>query len=385
MILPADCDILFVSNGHGEDAIAGAILDHLAPDPDRRARIIAWPQVGRGRRYRDRGIATLGPEHHLPSEGFGTVSLKAFLKDLRAGFIGTYLAQARFARSLRGAPQVMVAIGDVIPLLAGHLSGMRTIFYSAPKSAHYGSQTGHDRLDRYLMARCEHVLVRDQLTAQRLSQSGTKAAFLGNPMMDWAEGTRDAALRPASKTIVALLAGSRSDAATNTATLLAGLSAATRPVHGLIAAHDGFDTGTFGDHLPNGWRASGQHLTHTAGATAQFVLHRFGDALASSDMAIGMAGTANEQAVGLGLPLIAVPGAGNQGAAFQAMKDRYFGRAAHPISAAPSAIGDAIDMLIADPERGAAMGQAGRALMGPPGGSAAIAKLIAQTAGWNAP
>lgn len=387
MKLPSDTDILFVSNGHGEDTIAAAILDRLAPDREQRARIAAWPQVGTGQRYRDRGIATLGPEHHLPSEGFGTTSLPAFLRDLREGFVGTYARQARFARALRGNPQLMVAIGDIVPLMAGALSGMRTLFYSAPKSAHYGTgagDDGHDRLDRYFMKRCETVLVRDALTAERLAGRGMPARFVGNPVMDAAAGA--ASLRPATGRVVVLLAGSRADALENTGILLAGLAAAATPedgpLHGLVAAHDGFDPSVL--RLPDGWSVTGETLSHRSGATAKIVKHRFADALASADIALGMAGTANEQAVGIGLPLIAVPGAGNQGPAFQRMKDRYFGAAARSVTADPGAIGATLDTLLADRDLCARMGAAGRALMGPPGGSAAIAALIAQAAGWEA-
>ncbi|MEM9851758.1 MAG: lipid-A-disaccharide synthase-related protein, partial [Pseudomonadota bacterium] len=342
MTLPPGTDILFVSNGHGEDAIAAAILDELAPDAERRARIAAWPQVGHGTRYIDRGITKLGPEHHLPSEGFGTVSLSAFLKDLRAGFIGTYLAQARFARSLRGSPALMVAIGDVVPLLAGTLSGMRTIFYSAPKSAHYGRYDGHDWLDRAAMKRCEIVLTRDALTAERLAKKGVPAQFMGNPVMDALPSLEIRTNQPEDRTTLVLLAGSRADALENSRTLLAGLSAAKRPCHGLIAAHDGFHEDALMSNMPLGWTGGGGHLTHTGGATAMVLKHRFAEALGAAQIAVGMAGTANEQAVGIGLPLIAVPGRGNQGAAFQRMKKRYFGDAAISVPDDPRAIGAAI-------------------------------------------
>lgn len=387
MSLPAETEILFVSNGHGEDAIAAAILDELAPDPARRARIAAWPQVGTGKRYKDRGIMTLGPEHNLPSEGFGTVSLPAFLKDLRSGLLGTYLAQAGFARSLRGKRALLVAIGDLVPLLAGALSGLQTLFYSAPKSAHYGGYDGHDVLDRWAMKRCDAVLTRDAFTAERLVKKGIDAQCLGNPVMD---GLTYSGPTPGGRAHgsdgrprIVLLAGSRADAVTNAATLLAGLAAAARPCHGVIAAHDGFGEEALRAALPEGWSANGPLMTHSGGATAEIFQNRFAEALATADLALGAAGTANEQAVGVGLPLIAVPGAGNQGAAFQRMKRRYFGAAARSVSADKADIGTAIDALLADPKLCADMGAAGRTLMGPPGGSAAIAGLIAQTAGWD--
>ncbi len=376
-------DILFVSNGHGEDTIAAAILDELALDEERRSRIAAWAQVGGGQRYRDRQVDVLGPSQNLPSEGFGTVSVANFLRDLQAGFVGAYLQQARFARSLRGQPQILVAIGDIVPLMAGALSGMRTLFYSAPKSAHYGGYDGHTAIERYFMKRCETIWVRDPLTADKLSRKGVAAEFLGNPMMDGLNGRRDPALRPEGRAIAALLAGSRGDAVSNTTTLLAALVKTNTPFHGLIAAHDGLDIQDLLANLPNGWSGENDELRHMNGATAVVLKCRFADALCSADIAVGMAGTANEQAVGLGLPLIAVPGSGNQGAAFQRMKARYFGKSAINVTHDPADIASGMDQLMADPDRRAAMADAGRALMGKPGGSAAIAADIARRVGWE--
>ncbi len=383
MTLPDGTELFFVSNGHGEDEIAASILDALAPTDAQRTRIAAWAQVGHGDRYKARGIKTLGPEHHLPSEGFGTVSIGNFVKDLKAGFIRTYFDQARYARTLRGSPALMVAIGDIIPLLAGRLSGMQTLFYSAPKSAHYGGYDGHTVLERHLMKRCTKVMARDALTAKRLTRSGVRAECLGNPVMDRLDGTRDTKLRPTGKTVVVLLAGSRADAVQNTRTLLAGLANAASDCHGLIAAHPGLEETALLANLPTGWSVSGHDLTHRSGATATLMKARFADALASADLALGMAGSANEQAVGLGLPLIAVPGAGNQGPAFQRMKARYFGASALSVEADPTAMGAALDRLIADPARRLDMAEAGRELMGPRGGSQAIAQEIAAHLAWE--
>ena len=382
--LPPNTDVLFVSNGHGEDAIAAAILDELAPDEARRSRIVAWPQVGTGQRYTDRGIVTLGPQQDLPSEGFGTVSLGNFFKDLRAGFVGSYLRQARYARSLRGQAQLLVAIGDIVPLMAGGLSRMRTLFYSAPKSAHYGGYDGHTPIERVFMKRCDAIWTRDPLTADRLTRTGVRAQYLGNPMMDGLEGKSDPRLRPQDRTVAVLLAGSRADAVTNTATLLALLGAAKTPCHGLIAAHDGFESENLQRELPYGWSVENESFVHSGGATAILLKGRFRDALNAADVAVGMAGTANEQAVGLGIPLIALPGAGNQGAAFQRMKARYFGSSAINVENDPRVGAEAFDALASDPDRRARMAEAGRKLMGPPGGSAAIAKAIAFHAGWEA-
>ena len=89
-----------------------------------------------------------------------------------------------------------------------------------------------------------------------------------------------------------------------------------------------------------------------------------------------MAGTANEQASGLGLPLITAAGAGNQGEAYLRMKMRYFGNAAIATPRDPAAIAAAMASLLADPARRAVMSAEGRKRMGAPGASAAIAAAL---------
>jgi len=385
--MTSDADILFLTNGHGEDEIARLILDHLAPAPETRARIAAWPMVGDGERYTRLGIATFGPRNTLPSEGFGTVSLPSFLRDLRAGFVGTYLAQMRHARTLRGQARAIVAIGDIVPLAAAVLSGLPTIFLSSAKSARYGGSDGHNPLERALMRRVARVFVRDDRTARLLRLKGVAAVFAGNPMMDGVAGADGSRLAAPDRTNVALLPGTRADAAENTALLLAAMGL-TKGMHGLVPAAPGFDLDALADAPPEGWRVSARDgarlaLSHAQGATAEVLPGRFAEALAASDLAVGMAGTGNEQAAGLGLPLVTVAGAGNQGKSYLAMKKRYFGAAATTAASDPRAIAAALTALAKDPARRAEMAEAGRALMGAPGASAAIADAARTLAGWE--
>lgn len=364
--------ILFLSNGHGEDAIAGRIHDALG------LPATAWAMVGEGEGWRARGVPLIGPANRLPSEGFGTLTLRHFLRDLRAGLMPTYARQAAFARRLSGF-RLAVAVGDVVPLAAAWLAGLRFAFVSTAKSAWYGNGTGHDALDRWLMRRAAAVFPRDALTAARLAAAGVPCRDRGNPMMDGLEPRDPAALCPPGATAVALLPGSRADAAENLRLLLA--AAARLPgVRALVAAPPTLDPGAV---RAEGWQddrwdaalggAPYRVLRHADGARALIVTDRFADCLHAATLAIGMAGTANEQAVGLGRPLVAVPGAGNQGAAFVAMKARYFGPAAVTAPRDPAAIAAAARALLADPARRVAMAAAGRERMGPPGAAAAIA------------
>src|SRR5690606_10834827 len=114
-----------------------------------------------------------------------------------------------------------------------------------------------------------------------------------------------------------------------------------------------------------------------AGMHARIVEGRFADVLIAAELVVGMAGTGNEQAVGLGLPLIAVPSAGMQGERFVRMKAEYFGQAALSLPRDAGVISQAVYDLLHDPARRAAMGEAGRERMGRPGASRAIAAQIA--------
>ena len=368
--------ILFLSNGHGEDAIGVRI--HAALGLPARA----WAMVGEGAAWARAGVETVGPSSRLPSEGFGTLSLGHFLRDLRAGWVQAYLRQAAFARRLAGY-RLAVAVGDVVPLAAGLIAQLPVAFVSCAKSAWYGgSGTGHDALDHRLMRRAAAVFPRDALTAARLAAAGVPVRDRGNPMMDGLDPRDPAALCPPGETAVALLPGSRADAVGN-ARLLLEAAARLPGIRALVAATPAMDPRAA---VPEGWAphpwdaplpgAPHLALRHAGRARALIVSDRFADCLHAASLALGTAGTANEQAAGLGLPLVAVPGTGNQGAAFVAMKARYFGPAAVTAPRDPAAIAAIAEALLADPARRAAMGAAGRARMGPPGAAAAIAADI---------
>ena len=182
--------LLVVSNGNGEDDIACKVIDALRAS-GRGPKIEAWPMVGLGPAYAARGIPVVGVQNTLPSEGFGTLSLKLFARDLKAGFIATHLAQARFARAIRGRYDLMLAVGDIVPLAAGLLSRTPMAFVSCAKSAYYGGSDGHTGSERWLMrSRCRAVFPRDGLTAERLTANRVPNTYLGNPMMDGLEATR---------------------------------------------------------------------------------------------------------------------------------------------------------------------------------------------------
>lgn len=379
--------LIVASNGHGEDDIAARLLEALAARGLDMAAVEAWPMVGRGAAYARLGVRTFGPSLEMPSEGFGTVEARAFLRDLRAGWAGAMLGQARFARGLRGRAGLWLAVGDIVPLAAGLLAAAPVLFFSSAKSAHYGG-SGHNAPERTLMRRAAEVWVRDRLTEERLLARGVACRWLGNPMMDGLEAPPVEV--PPGRRAVAMLAGSRRDATENAAFLLRAAARLGPGVTALFASHPATDHARLrdfagGTELP-GWRLDRERgeelrLFHGGGAEARLLRGAFAGVLRAAEMAVGLAGTANEQAVGLGLPLVAVPGAEVQGEGYLRMKMPWFGPAALQAPREEGAVAAAVRGLLSDPEARARMGAAGRERMGPPGASARIAERIAARLG----
>jgi uncharacterized protein (TIGR03492 family) len=110
----------------------------------------------------------------------------------------------------------------------------------------------------------------------------------------------------------------------------------------------------------------------------------FADALLRASVVVGLAGTANEQAAGLGRPVVTFPGPGAQfGPAFLAMQHRLLGDAVMPTRTWQEAA-EAVLRLLGDGDERARRGAIGRARMGPPGGTqriaAALLEMLRETA-----
>ncbi|MEI2685615.1 MAG: hypothetical protein V9G14_04525 [Cypionkella sp.] len=75
--------VLFLSNGHGEDAIAGRLIDALQAQGLPRAQMAGWAMVGHGAADEARGITRVsGPAEPVAlGKGFaGTLGLRPFLR-----------------------------------------------------------------------------------------------------------------------------------------------------------------------------------------------------------------------------------------------------------------------------------------------------------------
>lgn len=391
-------DIGFFSNGHGEDTIACKVLDKM-----REARpslsIEAWPMVGEGSAYKARGVQLAGAPNLLPSAGFATISPKLMLEDLRAGWIATHWRQYKAAREMRGRYRMAVAVGDIIPIFAAVTSRTPFMFIGCAKSYYYHPGRAYTPFERRLLGKyCTLTFPRDRKTVSELDQGGVKTLYLGNPMMDGLEPTGDRLGLAGNDIVIGMLAGTRADADSNLLDLLDAAGHAHRHfadparLRFAFAARPGLDADAIAamiaaDKRFKEWRvaeATGGadtsgvvlRLADPHGVEAVVAKDRFPDVLHLSSVVVGMAGTANEQAIGLGIPLITVPSAGVQGDEYVKMKGVYFGDAALTVPRDPDAIATAIAGLLDNPEQRARMAAAGRERMGVPGASEAIAQTV---------
>jgi uncharacterized protein (TIGR03492 family) len=391
MVTQLHNDVVFMTNGHAEDMLAVIVARLLVAQGFDKDRICGWPMIAPGRAWHEAGFRTVGPSIATPNEGLGTRSLYKLLVEIRHGAVFGYLRHLRFAASIRNQPKVVVALGDILPLAAMSLAGGGTrIFVSSVKSVLFKDELAkvgaHYLWERWLMRRFATVVFpRDMATTQALSARGIHAEFVGNIMMDGLESCGSPWPKANGSLRVALIPGSRLDATSNLLLCIDTLADnARRPVvqclEYIAACAPCVDLEKVADYAVNKGllRCAEDPMLFTLGAqiTLRLSQGRFPDVLSQADLAIGFAGTANNQAIGCGVPLIATWGESSVDEKYVRMKQVFFGPSAVSVQRDMQALSAALSDLLADPARRSAMAEEGRKRMGPPGASVRIAAQV---------
>src|SRR4028118_55547 len=128
--------LLCLSNGHGEDVIAVRICEPLFRSPA-APELVALPLVGEGRAYSQAGIPIIGPVQTMPSGGFIYMEGRQLLRDVQGGLVQLTLAQLKAVRRWSKKGGVILAVGDIVPLLFAWLSGAPYAFVGTAKSEYY--------------------------------------------------------------------------------------------------------------------------------------------------------------------------------------------------------------------------------------------------------
>lgn len=377
-----DRKVLIISNGHGEDSLGvlfARALSGLAPE----AQAEAFPIVGLGDAYRQAGIPVVGVQKVMPSGGFVRQSPAPFLRDIRAGFLNLARTQIKALRSMADQYDWAVAMGDIVPLyLCGRYMKRPFVFFPTAKSDYIRP---HYRIEILWMRRWPKVVFpRDAKTAESLRARGVNAHYVGNLMMD--------ALAPSNRPLagtgplIGILPGSRRDEAYRNARLLleavAALEGQFRYAIALAAELEPAELIRYVGNKGWYWEEAAEpdeeglcgYLRKGERVVAVY-RRRFADILHAATAILGMAGTANEQAVGLGKPVITCPGEGPQFTAkFVAAQKRLLGEAILVTESTPDALAAGLQRVLSDRELYGRMAAEGRKRMGNPGGAEAAAR-----------
>lgn len=306
--------VLILSNGTGEDRIGAALA---------RTWRLYFPQdylealvlVGTGRFYQEMGIPVRAVQFEPPSAGFAYLNPVLLWRDFQAG-LGGHLW--RSWRSLKSQPaDLILAVGDIVVALYARFSGAPFAFIGCALSDYYlaGRRSTYDPLQRWALKQATlGIYPRDPLTVANLQKLGLPALWRGNPMLDDLEPVDGwFYTATADRTPLALLPGSHRDAPDNFRAWLEALREASEEAWDLLCPlAPGLDRGIFTDILQSqGWQNAGPWTR----GNNQLWFYRasdWGSILQTVRLVLGMAGTAHEQAVGLGVPVLAFPGRGLQ-------------------------------------------------------------------------
>ena len=393
--------LLIVSNGGAEDLIGAALareLRGIAP-----MDVLALPLVGAGAAYS--GAARLaGPTLNLPSGGFPFGSLGNLRADLKAGLIGTSLRQGLAAWRTGGQVDRVVVVGDSFALTVGTLAA-RQMTHSGPRlplfhlqplvSRLYGEgMTLPDHLRELnalganafmpwevaLGRRARRVYTRDAASARYLALWGVNAAYRGSFAMDVLPAPERSLENVLDhRPLLALMPGGRGDARESLPIMLD--AAARLPnMQGVVTwPKDWADLPA----LP-GWTLeiqSDMQAVLKRGDTQVWLLRgAFSAVLHAARLSVGTAGTASEQAAGLGVPVVGFATGGPQYTpGFARRQSRLLRLALTLTEADAGAVAAALDRLDTQPERYRAAVQAGQERIGQVGALKQIAAEISGT------
>ena len=322
--------VLLLSNGHGED-LSGALLGQELIQHG--VRVTAMPLVGRGGPYRSAGIPLAGCTHELSTGGLGYTNAWGQLREIWEGQLIHLWRQLRELRRQRRNVDLVVAIGDLVPVLGAWLSGQPAAAYLVAYSSHYEGRLRLPWPCGWLLRRrrFKALFSRDRLTAQDLTaQLGREVRFVGNPFFDLVAQNPAAqelrqGQRPTPRCLeLVLLPGSRlPEAERNLALMLQVLErlaqlqaqehlpARLQITAALVPALSAERVARVAQ--VQGWSsAAGGQAIQRGNLMVALRWQAFAASLRQADLVLSMAGTASEQAVGLALPVVQLAGTGPQ-------------------------------------------------------------------------
>ena len=323
--------ILLISNGYGEDNVAahlGLKLKEIFPE----FTVDAFPTVGKGKFYLTCGIQVVGHGPELPSEGF-IRSFKDFIVDVLNGFFRKTLHMGAELRRITKNYDYLIAVGDPYILLFTSLFSnkprTRKIFIGLQQSEWYNSRKPfkehYSLIERiWLKKFAGLIFTRDPKTSDFLISKGVPNVFsFGNPMMDCFSILEDR-IFPENKTVIGILPGSKKEAYDNLTKIFEVIKLLDKKIKDPIyafAISPNLDIDTIVKRynlveITDNLTETSKDIKHykLKGLRGEIVLSKsiFGNILKESKLIIGLSGTANEQAAGMGKAIFSFWGKGPQ-------------------------------------------------------------------------
>ena len=147
----------------------------------------ALPLVGNGESYLKAGLKVIGKTKSFSTGGMGYTSFKGRIIELIQGQIIYLIKRIYLLFLISYQYDLIVVVGDVIPITAAWLTRLPVVTYLVAYSSHYEGKlklpwpcSNCLSSDKFLK-----IFTRDKLTAEHLKkQLFGKVEFIGNPFMD---------------------------------------------------------------------------------------------------------------------------------------------------------------------------------------------------------
>ncbi len=366
---------IVASNGLGEDAIGSKLAEKMKKSFP-LAEVSAFPLVGRGEHYSEKGVELVGPLSNSPTGGIIKYHFKDLCSELRSGLLKHIAKQFNTWKQLRHKCRSVICVGDAY-LLCHTLwgQGKKPLLLATAKTQLI---SGHWKLENSIYRKaCKRVWTRDEATAAELRRADVNAVFEGNPIMDllgdnnkkesiWGPGRR-----------ILLLPGSRPRAYRDLSLLLSTLKKMSEScaLSALMVIAPSLSVGQIAESA-RGWVYNGSELR-----CGELSIKVYSDDLAAvapgAELLIGLAGTANQVCAGMGIPVLSIKEKGKY------VQKKLLGESELLVEADAVSLAAAALLLLKDPERLRFMGEQGKARLGRSGALDAVIDYAAVHMGWK--
>ncbi len=315
--------ILILSNGHGEDLSGSLIARQCAKSG---YSVNALPIVGKGSHYEKEKIKIIGKTEEFSTGGIGYNSFKGRLNEIFRGEIFYLLKRLYLTFKLRKKYDYFFVVGDIVPVFFAWICKKDFFTYLVAYSSHYEGKLKLPWPSKFflLSKKAKKIYARDSLTAIDLTlQLKKNVSFLGNPFMD-KFFSRNKELQK-SEFSIGLFPGSRfPEILDNFVLILEVLEALSdlryfQKIEFNFAIVNALSSSKIKEIFQNRrWlnlkKIKEKYLLKFQYKSLEVNIHwnNFDKILLKSRCCISMAGTASEQAIGLGKPVIQIEGKGPQ-------------------------------------------------------------------------